>query len=291
MTVKKIDLFNDWIDIISQELLSDNYNILGLTADEISIQYFSDKKKIIKSKIRQIKKSDSFTCPDYLIEGLKLIEKKIINGENLRPHQSRSFKRLNSKDGMLFDWGIYHLHLGTKIERDGFINRTGPLLYLLIDDNFAYLIDIQDHGKWSKQEFLKIIDENWPEIIELNKIQSNNIVGLEKNFNDQEIADLRKANINVLVEISPGNIVINPGGGIAASGDSMDAVRKHIDNKKELKKLEKTIIDNPEKFLIKVFKNGLDFVKNPDLEFKMTKQISVHQIDEINNNFTVYLNR
>ncbi|MEP5132192.1 hypothetical protein, partial [Nonlabens ulvanivorans] len=257
---------------------------LGLTPDEISIQYYSDKKKIIQSKKRIIKKSNVFSCPNDLKDGLELIEKKIIDGDTLRPHQSRGFKKLDSKDGMLFDWDIYHLHLGTIIESDGFVNRTGPLLYLLVDDNCTYFIDVQDHGKWSKQEFLKIIDENWPEIISQNKIKNNNIVGLEKNFNDQEIADLRKANINVLVEISPGNIVINPGGGVSASGDSMDSVHKHMENKRELDKLQKSIIDNPEHFLKKVFKDGLEFITNPELEFKMTKQISVHQIDEINNN-------
>jgi hypothetical protein len=290
MNVTKINLYSDWIKIISDELINNNFNIMGLTPDEISIQYFSDKKKLIQTKCRTIKKSNSFSCPNEFKDGLNLIEQKITTGESLRPHQTRSLKKLNSKDGMLFDWGIYHLHLGTQIESDGFIKRTGPLLYLLIEDDFAYFLDIQEHGKWSKQEFLKIIDENWPEIIFKNKVQNNNTIGLEKNFSDEEIADLRKANINVLVEISPGNIVINPGGGVSASGDSMDAVNKHMDNKENLKNLENEINNNTEKFLLKVFKN-LDFIKNSNLEFTMKKETEVHQIDEINNNFTVYLNK
>ncbi len=291
MIVKKIDLYKDWIEIISTELVNNNYSILGLTSDEIAIQYFSHKKKIIQEKKRAIKKTSSFSCPAHLADGLHLIEQKIINGESLRPHQSRSLKRLNSKDGMLFDWGIYHLHLGTEIESDGFIQRTGPLLYLLIDDSYAYLIDVQDHGKWSKKDFLKIVDENWPETINQNKIRQNDIIGLEKNFDEEEIAALRKANINTLIEISPGNIIINPGGGMATNGDSIEAIEKYQQIKSELENLQAKIVANPELFLKEIFKKGLDFIKNPELQFKFKKGTRVHQIDELNNNFTIHLNK
>jgi hypothetical protein len=45
---------------------------------------------------------------------------------------------------MLNDWGIHHLHLGTKISKNtGFVERTGPLLFVKFEKNVAYFIGVK----------------------------------------------------------------------------------------------------------------------------------------------------
>jgi hypothetical protein len=290
LKIDKIDLFADWIEIISEELSNQMFDISGLNQDELSILYFSNRKKIIQPKKRTVHKSDTFSCPSEHLEGLEILEKKIIDGELLRPNQSRMLKNLKDKDGLLFDWGIFHLHLGKDVESDGFIKRTGPLLYVLFDDNNAYFIDVLEHGQWTNQNLLKVIYKNWPQTIESYRIKGEGIIGLEKNCSDEEINQLRRANVNVLIEIEPKVIFIGPGGGVAASGHSMEAIQNHMDNRRELQRLENQIKDNTAEFLLRVFDN-LDFIKNPHLKFKMIKNQFSHEINEENNNFSIILNR
>lgn len=288
--IEHIDLFNDWSNLIKTELDEQLFNTNGLNEDEISILYFSNRKKIIDPKKRTIFKSDIFNCPSEHQLGLELIESKLTKGELLRPFQSRQLKKLKTKDGLLFDWGIYHLHLGTEIQSDGFIERTGPLLYLIIDDFNAYFIDVLNHGEWTNQELLRIIHRNWPQTIESSRIKGKGIVGLEKNFSDEEINQLRRANVNVLIEIEPGVIYIGPGGGVAGNGQSAEAVNAYIENRNNLKRLEDQIIKNTSDFLKQVFTN-LDFIKNKKLNFRMEKGLLSHEILEVNNGFRIILNR
>jgi hypothetical protein len=284
----EINLFSDWIDIIKSELNTEGYTTTNLEEDKISILYFALKKRLINQKPRRILISQEFSCPIELANGLELLKQKIISGDNIRPNQSRLLKNISIKDGLLFDWDIHHLHLGTTIENDGFINRTGPLLYARFDEENAYFLNIEEHGAWTMQEFLKIIHRNWPESIEEFRIKG--AVGLEKNFSDGDLKDLRNAQINSLIELEPGAVYLGPGWGIVSSGDSGKAVMDHLDNRKALMKLEKQLIHNTESFLASISPN-LDFITHLDLHFKLEKQNGVFVLNEVNNDFQVIINR
>lgn len=290
LEVKNIDLFSDWANLVRQNLSSQLFNVNGINNDEISILHYTLKKRLIFNKPRKIHKSNVFTCPRNLQDGLELLENKIENGENLRPHQSRLLQDLENKDGLLFDWDIHHFHLGTVIESDGFIKRTGPLLYALIDENNVYFIDILNHGQWTNQNLLNIIHQNWPDTIDNFRIKDSNVVGLEHNAADEEINALRRANINVLIEVQPGVIYIGPGGGLVASGHSGAAVNSHLDNLTNLKDLENSIKADPEAFLQPIFPDINSFV-NTELDFEMKNNGAKYYLHEKNNNFEVILNQ
>jgi len=287
MKVKSIDLNNDWLNIVKEELTALEYHLSNLTDEKISILYFSLKKKLIPPKTRQIKKADVFSCPTNLQTGLQLVESKIINGEELKPHLTRNLKKLDDNDGLLFDWGIFHLHLGTEIDTDGFVKRTGSLLYARFDDSTAYFIGVFNHGAWTMQEMLKTIHKNWPESIEQHRIKG--VLGVERNFQDSDIKQLRNAQINTLIEVDRGVIYMGPGGGISASGDSAESVMKHLDRKRGLERLEKSLKENTETLLRSLFQS-LDFIKDPELEFKLVSENGKFQVYERNNDFYIILN-
>lgn len=287
MRVVKINLNDDWLNIIRQDLIDWDYDISGLTDEKLSILYFTLQKKLIQQRPRKILKSSTFNCPRELILGLESLENKISKGEDLIPHLTRKLKNLDDNDGLLYDWGIFHLHLGIQIESDGFVERTGPLLYARFDNENAYFINVFSHGAWTMQEMLRIIHKNWPESIDSYRIKG--IIGVEKTFNDNEIKHLRGAQINTAIEVEPGIVYIGPGGGIAASGDSMESVMRHLDRVRGLEKLEKSIKENTQSLLGSLFES-LDFIKNPDLEFSLIRTNGKFRVYEKNNDFTILLN-
>lgn len=291
LTIQKIDLIADWLEIIKRSLVNENYNIENLTDDLIFIEYYTIKNRKVSKKVRNIKKSSVFLCPEQLQTGLTLFEDKVLNGEDLLPHQSRNLKKLNIKDGMLFDWNIQHFHLGTEIENDGFIKRTGPLLYAYVDNANIYFLQILEHGNWTKKDLIKIIHENWPESIEHMKMNRNGeIMNISHNPTDEERKSLRNANINTFVQIDENNVYLGPGWGFSGSGNSIHATEEYLDNRRALKQIQDELIKSPDDYLLNFFRN-LDFIKNKSLDFKLIFEDNLHKIIEINNNFEISLSK
>ena len=115
---------------------------------------------------------------------------------------------------MLNDWGIHHLHLGEKVELNGFIKRTGPLLYCCFKKGFVYFIDVLSHDDFTSQKLIKTLHENWPDM--LSQFRVNGVQGNQ--FTDEEIKVLRKKNINYCIEVDEGISYHPPGGGVTFAG-------------------------------------------------------------------------
>lgn len=287
MKLNSIDLYKDWLEIIKEDLLESGYNIDNHDNDKIAILYYSLQKRMISQKPRTINKHENFVCPSELLNGLSLIEDKIKNGDDLKPHQSKKLKKFDDKDGLLYDWGIYHFHLGTEMDSDGFIKRTGPLLYAMIKDENAYFIGVFNHGAWTMQEMLKIIHDNWPSAIIQYKLEG--VTQLEKNFDDNEIKHLRGANINTILEIAPSAFYMGPGGGIAGSGDSADAVLRYQNMRRQFVNIEKNLRENPDVYLNQFFKN-LDFSRVDLMDFELVRKNDIYYVLEKNYGFSLRLN-
>ena len=139
------------------------------------------------------------------INGLQLIIQKLRNGLDVTPHLSRSVKNKLYNDALYNDWKLYHMHLGTTIENDGYVNRTENVLFAFRDKNIIYLIDVLPHGNgnipWTNEDLLRIIDNNWSFLLKPYDI-SNSIIETSVNFNEQEHYELRKAQLNVIKNIN-----------------------------------------------------------------------------------------
>jgi hypothetical protein len=71
-------------------------------------------------------------------------------------------------DLMLNDWGVHHLHLSRAPRADGYVERTGPLLFAVFLPDTAYLIDIVNHGQqypdaWTSAGVLTVMAKEWPD--------------------------------------------------------------------------------------------------------------------------------
>jgi hypothetical protein len=290
LNIERIDLIADWREIVEQKLLAENFDLTGIDNEKIFIEYYTMENRKVSSKPRIVKKSSVFSCPESLQPGLELFESKVISGDNVVPHQSRFLKRLNFKDSMLFDWNIHHFHLGTVLQSDGFITRTGPLLYAYVNEENIYFLQILDHGNWEKEELIKIIHENWPEAIQHVKLDLGQNFKISYVPNDEERKNFRDANLNSFVKIDEDNIYLGPGYGFSSSGHSIDAVEKYLDNRRQLQNLQDRIILSPENFLLNVFPD-LNFITNENLNFKFVFEENIHKLLELNNNFKIGLNK
>lgn len=241
-----MDFNKDFVEILIAELLEYGIKVdENLDSEKIKIQYFNFKKRLIEDIPRVVLKSKDFSCPPQHKIGLSLLEKKIEAGQSLKKHLSKNIDNLNYKDGLLNDWGIYHLHLGENLDRDGFISRTGPVLYARFDHENAYLISVMEHGNWTEQKMIKTIHENWPDSIESYKLKG--VVGVSEKASNEDIGKLRGGGVNTAIEVETGVVYMGPGGGFVSSKDSFEVMRLVSMYNRIIKNLEEIVKANIEK--------------------------------------------
>ncbi|XMB66698.1 hypothetical protein RI065_10415 [Mycoplasmatota bacterium zrk1] len=172
--------------------------------------------------------------------------------ESIFAHHSKKIDNLNVNDLMFNEWGVVHLHLGVESDSNDprFVQRTGPLLFVLLSDKEAYLIGVGKHGDWTDSNILKTIYENWPQLIERNIVDAK---GISYELTSAEHAGLRKENINAVLAFESGGVKIyyTPIG-IATSGDSIRDVRNYMRVISILNITEQEIIENKEENLEKI---------------------------------------
>lgn len=188
--------------------------------------FYNLMKRVVFPKPRRVVKSREFTCPVGLKQGLQFLESKITAGKNINGHLSREILKLDYRDALLNDWGIQHLHLGTKPDPKGrpLIEGTSNLLYAYFDDDAAYLIQILDHDSFAEQGLLQIIHENWPQVLEQYRLLDD--VSLIHSLSASERKLARKAGITAAVEMKDGTVYCPPGGGIMTDGTSLTVLRQ-----------------------------------------------------------------
>ncbi|MEX5266638.1 hypothetical protein [Kocuria sp. CPCC 204721] len=93
----------------------------------------------------------------------KKANKIVLHRDNDTPKQSR--KRRMELDAMLYDWGVYHLHLGTEPDpkEPEYIARKGPLVFAAVSSEEVLMVGIFGHGDWAKEQVAEIITTNWPQ--------------------------------------------------------------------------------------------------------------------------------
>ena len=151
-----------------------------------------------------------------------LIRFLLEEGKNVNGFLSKGIKFAKggkSKDRLLWDFGIHHFHLCTQYESPGFIERSDYLLYAIITQESAYFVDIGLHKEsliWVRQDRLRIVHSNWPELIEpyVLRGQTGDIL------TDEEKWNLREKNVNHVTELG-GKAVFSIGGGITSDGSSL----------------------------------------------------------------------
>lgn len=280
MNVTITDSFKkDFENICRRELEDVGFDTSAIKDEDIPIKYFTISLRTIEKKPRKIFKTEGFNCPLGLEKGLAILEEKIANGESLFYHQSKSINNLTSEDLLLYSWSIHHFHLGETVESDGFIKRTGPVLFAYITDDDFYMIDIKQHGLWSDKGLLQSIYDNWPTLLESWKVNGR----LEVNFSSSEIGKLRKAHVNTIVELNDGISFVGPGRGLTTAGTPVEATLKYGDIRRHI-----------DRFICDLKKNPTDFLKTKYSEEEIERMKDVHfdfYLEKKDPNFIIAVDR
>lgn len=237
---------------------------------------------IIEWTVKQSKELAIKSLRPEIRLGLEQFIKKAESGQNLKPHLSKTSDDPDYKDLMFYDWGVFHFHLGTNSNpnHNEFVERTGDLLFAIADSNTArmYLIDIHPHrGGFTNQKLLRIVKDNWPEIIEPHTL--NLAIGLPSNWSDDDIGSLRKAGIDPILQISDGPVLMSMGGGITTAGNSRLNKREAHIIKTDVPQLQKSFTD-PTYGVAAYFKST--YGKNwEDLKFKVKSFERPMEIEEM----------
>jgi hypothetical protein len=143
---------------------------------------------------------------------------------------------------MLNDWGVYHFHLGTVIEGDGFIERTGPLLYARVLPDRILCLQILAHQNWTNRDLIEICHANWPDTLAPYRLPAG--VVPPPNSTEPELQQLRRAHVNTFVQVPDGTAYAPPGNGATTSGVAVDVAMACNKYRKIMRNFERYVESN-----------------------------------------------
>ena len=229
------------------------------------LTYYNWNNRLIYPKPREIlysKEIKENALFERFEESISNIHDLFEKGKDLTPYLSKGFRdspvvdnptsSTKDKDLLLNDWGIHHLHLGDILEQSGFIKRENELLFIKVKTNKVFFIDILTHDNFSDKHILSIIDNNWPDIIDLFRLR--NAIDVNHDYTNSEIGVLRKAGVNTILKIN-NSVVSSPNFGITTSGHSISDVGRTSNFHKNVLNLKKSINDNKKLIQSMVFKD------------------------------------
>jgi hypothetical protein len=193
-----------------------------ISDDDVLIKFFDSWRRLPSIRPRRLWVADDFRCPLEHAEGWRQLQRKIVGGEDLRPHLSRRHAHLETIDGLLNEWGVHHLHMGTAhaARGSGCMERSGPVLFARITEADFYAISVYAHGEWENASVLESLHRNWPDAIKNYRIRSVHAEPLTTT----ERRNLRRVNLQTATATSDGAVYMAIGGGVASSGTSAEAV-------------------------------------------------------------------
>lgn len=219
------DFVKDWTAEMRRIMEHDwAMDLSKVPADDLPVLFFHAGKRRIEPRPRTVKLSASFVCPPAHATGWASLKSKIEDGQNLSPHLSLQIERVMAKDPLLFDWGVYHLHLGEAVHPNNgsFVERTGPVLFGFPTTDVFHAIGIYEHGAWSDSSVIETLNANWPELTSRAKLEG--VISLARDYTDEDRAKLRAAGVNLITPLSDGTFIAALGGGYSTNGISTAGV-------------------------------------------------------------------
>lgn len=189
----------------------------------LAVKYYSIKNRIPSPRKHMVRECKGINCPPHLKPGFEMLKQELKDGSCLLSRMSRSAKDLDAVDGMLNDWGIQHFHLGTSPDKDcpDLVQGTKFIAYVYMTDESAYIITIDEHGKWGEKRLLEKLLADFPNALDDWKTDAHEL-SFEVDGKAREM--LRRAHINTAVALN-GSVCMRPNGGETMDGSSVSAVR------------------------------------------------------------------
>jgi hypothetical protein len=209
----RVDFLADVVVTARDELRAGGFSVSSTaSAYDVLFDLFDLVRRQVPQRARQVLRSQEFRCPIHLVSGLVCLEEKLRLGLDVTPHTSRGTKRLRRPDGLLNDWGIHHFHLGVVIESDGYVRRTGVLLFAYVTDNEAYLIQTLPHNSWTERALMDVLRGNWPDLLHPLDLHA-----APSPMPSSSIRKARQGGVMTLHQFDDGLIVFPPGGGYSTN--------------------------------------------------------------------------
>lgn len=228
-----MDFVRDLVGLARDSLVADGAQVSSLTAElDILYAWIYADLRVPSARKRRIHKAKEFREPSTkeLKEGLDLVERKICAGQSVRPHLSRKVVDLKDHDCLLLDWGVHHLHLGTRMKEPEVIQRTKALVFCIFHPEDAYFVQLASH-EFEDTELLEIVNANWPHLLLPHRLplsSARNANGNVKATTRSEVKQWRSVKafpgggprLMTPITLRDGTMLVPPGGGFASSGHS-----------------------------------------------------------------------
>ncbi|WP_404333668.1 hypothetical protein [Planococcus rifietoensis] len=282
----KINLSKDWESLIKNKLIEQGH-VVPPYEDKLQLGiYFCNLEYMrIPSVRRKIYISNEFKCPPQYKKRVEKLKKMIERGENINPYLSTGTSRIRNRDYLLYDWNIYHIHLGKHDSDKKFSRRTKELLFAYITKSEAYFLNVFDHDNFANKDLLHVIHKNWPEVIKPFLLHSS--IKMEDTLPSEATHLFRKNGISSFTKLDSGEIYYPPGRGIVSTSDSARAVDSTLKLLNILHKVEREIVNNPKEFLLKIYENTGIKLNYFHIELKINRGIFF--LKETNTEYTEYL--
>ena len=288
MTIQ-VDLKNDLRRQILQNLPHDRndarlvgeLNAAGI--GKLAVIYLNWLSRLVRPVPRRVLKSTQLMAnplAQTFSTALSAIETAIQEGHDLTPHLSKAVATFGyvsgsnstsrDKDLMLNDWGVHHLHLGTRPDAGDprFIERTNELLFVMFFPDVAYLLDIVPHMNWTKQEIVRIAVTNWPDV-ELF-LELVGVLPSSSSYTETEHGKLRKAGIATPIEVD-GRVYVARGM-LSTAGTSIQSTRAADDLMDAIERFEEACRTAPETIEAMFAARGLLWPASPAFELVFLQQ-------------------
>lgn len=201
---------------------------------EVTVRYFDYKQRVPRLRPRQVHFSEALACrvlPQDLAAGMNCIVNDLQSGAPLAPYFSRSWLDLETNDILFNDWFVRHMHLGGRQhEADGFVKRTGLVLFVYLTRKAAYLVDVLEHGgqhptTFAEPGIVEIMHSSWPTLIA--HARAHGVRDLRPNDAESRWRLSRRRRgpkLGMGVETLDGTVYNPIGGGYVTSGRDMNSV-------------------------------------------------------------------
>lgn len=196
---------NDLIDrlekAIREHILEAMSDPTGLLADEalpdLLMSFETWRSRRIPARPRSVHRSAELQASPKSDEHERVLDAiiaKIQAGDDLTPHLSKAIDRPETRDRMLADLGIHHLHLSTELQDDGrWVKRGEDVLFVAFKPGDAYLIGVYRHvTDWAREDILATAARNWPDAGIVHELNGQ----LVSKYDDAARLELQKAGIS-----------------------------------------------------------------------------------------------
>ncbi len=189
----KMDFASDIAAQCKRILIASGCRDIPKDNEQLIVAYCEMRLRRVASQARDVEVSGAFSVPPHLAKGVRILFDKVEHGDDIWPHQSRKILSTKGRDGMLYDFGVHHFHLGVAPDpkHPNLVQGTPELLFACVTPKRFYAIGIFDHESWTDLEVLDIAHRNWPELLDPFRLRGIKGPGRGNRLSNTEVASIR----------------------------------------------------------------------------------------------------